>query len=92
MKNAIDQFILATLEENDLLPSEKADKATLLRRVSLDLTGLPPSLDEVEQFLKNTSSDAYENAVDRLLASPRYGEHWASMWLDLARFCRFKGI
>ncbi|MDF9796408.1 hypothetical protein OKW21_001671 [Catalinimonas alkaloidigena] len=89
--NQIDQFILNRLEEENLQPSSPADKATLLRRLSLDLTGLPPTEEELDHFLANTSADAYEEEVDRLLASPRYGERWASMWMDLARYADSKG-
>lgn len=67
-------------------PSEEAARATLIRRVSLDLTGLPPTLEEVERFLADRSPDAYERLVDRLLASPRFGEHFALEWLDAARY------
>ena len=74
-----------------LKPSPEADRATLLRRVSLDLTGLPPTLEEVEAFLADKSPDAYEKAVDRLLASPAYGERWARPWLDLARYADTQG-
>lgn len=86
IQNPIDQFIAAKMQEQGLQPSPKASKATLLRRVSLDLIGLPPSLEELENFLADDSEDAYEKVVDRLLASPRFGEHWASMWMDLARY------
>jgi hypothetical protein len=86
-----DRFILARLEREGLQPSPQAEKAALLRRVSLDLTGLPPTAAEVQAFLDDPSPDAYEKQVDRLLASPRYGERWASMWLDLARYADTKG-
>jgi len=82
----LDRFILARLERETLQPSPEAEKAPLLRRVSLDLTGLPPTVEEESGFLADTSPDAYEKQVDRLLASPAYGERWASMWLDLARY------
>ncbi len=85
-RNPIDRFILARLEAEGLAPTEEADKTTLLRRVTLDLTGLPPTPDEVDAFLADTSANAYEKVVDRLLKSPRYGEHMARYWLDLARF------
>jgi mono/diheme cytochrome c family protein len=85
-RNAIDRFILARLEAEGLSPSPEADKVTLLRRVTLDLTGLPPTPAEVDAFLTDRSTGAYERAVDRLLRSPRYGEHMARFWLDLARF------
>ena len=86
-----DRFILARLEKEGLAPSREADKAALLRRVSLDLTGLPPSLQEQATYLADSSPDAYEKQVDHLLASPHYGERWAAMWLDLARYADSKG-
>ncbi|MBD0259637.1 MAG: PSD1 domain-containing protein, partial [Cytophagales bacterium] len=85
-RNPIDRFVLAKLEEKDLRPSPPADKERLLRRVSFDLTGLPPSPEATDAFLRDTAPDAYEKAVDGLLASPAYGERWASYWLDLARY------
>ncbi len=91
VNNEIDQFVLSKLKEFDLKPSPEADKETLLRRVSLDLIGLPPTIDELEDFLNDNSPDAYEKVVDRLLASPRFGERWASMWMDLARYADSKG-
>jgi mono/diheme cytochrome c family protein len=91
VRNAIDRFILARLEKEGLAFAPEADRATLLRRVSLDLTGLPPSVQEVDAFLSDASNDAYEKAVDRLLASPHYGERWARPWLDLARYADSNG-
>ncbi len=91
IENDIDQFVLARLEEEKFQPSPEADKATLLRRVSLDLTGLPPTLEEYEAFILDTTAAAYEKVVNRLLASPHYGERWTSMWLDLARYADSKG-
>lgn len=91
IRNDVDAFILEKLEEQDLKPSPEADKRTLLRRVSLDLTGLPPNENLKKQFLNDNSSKAYENLVDSLLASPQYGERWAAMWLDLARYADTKG-
>ncbi len=85
-KNPIDLFVLARLEAAKLAPSPQASKTTLLRRVSLDLTGLPPTAAEMKAFVEDASSDAYEKAVDRLLASPHYGERQARHWLDLARY------
>jgi hypothetical protein len=85
-RNPIDQFILARLERESLKPSPEADKATLIRRVTFDLTGLPPTTDEIAAFAKDRSPDAYEKVVDRLLASPTYGERMAMQWLDLARY------
>ena len=90
-RNAIDSFILARLEREGIQPSPEADRVTLLRRVSLDLIGLPPSLEEVRAFLSDQRPDAYENAVDRLLSSPHYGERWARHWLDLARYADSNG-
>ncbi len=90
-KNAIDYFVLARLEREGLAPSPEADRATLLRRVSLDLTGLPPTLSETEQFLGDESPTAYEKAVDRLLASPRYAERMAIRWLEAARYADTNG-
>lgn len=85
-KNAIDHFVLAKLEANHLKPSPPADRHELIRRLSLDLTGLPPTLDEAQAFVSDKSSAAYEKVVDRLLAAPAYGEKMARMWLDLARY------
>jgi mono/diheme cytochrome c family protein len=90
-RNAIDRFILARLEREGLKPSPEADKATLLRRVSLDLTGLPPTPQALDAFLADRSPDAYEKVVDGLLASPHYGERMALMWLDLARYADTHG-
>lgn len=92
VRNPVDAFILARLEQAGLRPSDEADKATLLRRVTLDLTGLPPTAEETAAFLADTSATAYEKVVDRLLASPRLGERWASMWLDLARYGDSKAV
>ncbi|MBA4149399.1 MAG: DUF1553 domain-containing protein [Verrucomicrobia bacterium] len=90
-RNEIDHFILERLEAEKLKPSQEADKATLLRRVTLDLTGLPPTPEEIRAFQKDKSSKAYERVVDRLLASPRYGERMAVDWLDLARYADTHG-
>ena len=90
-RQPLDRFILARLEKEGLAPSQEADKAALLRRVSLDLTGLPPTLEEQASFLADSSPTAYEKQVDRLLSSPRYGERWAALWLDLARYADSKG-
>jgi hypothetical protein len=90
-RQPVDRFILARLEKEGLVPSSEADKSALLRRVSLDLTGLPPTPEEQALFLADSSPNAYEKQVDRLLTSPRYGERWASMWLDLARYADTKG-
>jgi hypothetical protein len=90
-RNGLDAFVLARLEQEGLKPSREADRYALLRRVSLDLTGLPPTPAEVEAFAGDKSPDAYEKVVDRLLADPAYGERWARMWLDLARYADSKG-
>jgi hypothetical protein len=86
VRNAIDRFILARLEEKGLAPAPPADKRALLRRATFDLTGLPPTPAEVEAFLADTSPDAFARVVDRLLASPAYGERWGRHWLDLVRY------
>src|SRR5580700_9167168 len=91
VRQPLDRFIFARLEQESLEPSPEAEKAELLRRVSLDLTGLPPTAEEEAAYLADSSPGAYEKQVDRLLASPRYGERWASMWLDLARYADSKG-
>ncbi len=85
-RDEIDRFVLGKLEEEKLTPNPEADRATLLRRVSLTLTGLPPSPEQIQAFIADTSPDAYEKQVDALLASPRYGERLAQDWLDVARF------
>jgi hypothetical protein len=90
--NPIDAFILARLEAEGLAPSPRADKLRLLRRVTFDLTGLPPTLSEQEAFLADSSADAYRKVVERLLASPRYGERWAQHWLDLVRYAESDGF
>jgi hypothetical protein len=90
-KNAIDHFVMERLEREGIEPSPEADRATLIRRVSLDLTGLPPTPLEVENFLNDKSPNAYEKVVDRLLASPRYGERIAFRWLDAARYADTNG-
>ena len=84
VRTPIDAFILARLEENNLSFSEPADRLTLLRRAYLDLIGIPPTADEVKAYLDDRRPDAYERMIERLLASPHYGEHWAQHWLDLA--------
>jgi len=90
-RNAIDNFVLQRLEKEGLKPSSEADKLTLLRRLTFDLTGLPPTIEEVDAFLSDKSSEAYEKLVDRLLASSRYGERMAQLWLDLARYADTNG-
>jgi hypothetical protein len=92
VRNPIDQFILAGLEKEGLAPAPEADKRTLARRVSLDLTGLPPSPEDVETFVNDAAPNAYEKYVDKLLAMPQYGEHRARYWLDLARYADTHGI
>ena len=92
VRNPVDAFVLAKLEEKRIQPSPAADRATLLRRVSFDLIGLPPTPAEVEAFVSDKSPNAYEKVVDRLLASPHYGERWARHWLDLARFAESEGF
>ena len=91
VRNPIDAFILSRLSKEDLSPSKEADPHTLIRRVALDLTGLPPTKAEVDAFLADESAKAYENLVSRLLAKPAFGEHWARMWLDLARYADSAG-
>jgi mono/diheme cytochrome c family protein len=88
---AVDQFILAGLEAKKLRPSEEADRRTLIRRVTFDLIGLPPMPQEVEAFLQDESPEAWAKVVDRLLASPHYGERWSRYWLDVARYADTKG-
>ncbi|MEK0446050.1 MAG: hypothetical protein RLZZ399_1371 [Verrucomicrobiota bacterium] len=90
-ENPIDRFVRARLRREGIAPSPAADRYTLLRRVSYDLTGLPPSAEEAERFAKDPSPGAYAEAVDRLLASPAYGERWARKWLDLARYADTNG-
>ncbi len=91
-KTPIDAFVLARLEKEGLAPAPEADKATLLRRVSLDLTGLPPTLPELDAFLADKAPDAYAKQVERLLQSPHYGERWARHWLDAARYADSDGF
>ena len=90
-QNEIDRFVLNRLESHDLSPSPQADRRTLIRRATLDLTGLPPTPDEVHDFLVDDSPQAFERVVDRLLKSPRYGEHMAGDWLDAARYADTSG-
>src|SRR5687768_5889960 len=86
IRNDIDRFILATLREKGLTPAPEADRATLIRRVTNTLHGLPPTYEETQAFVKDTRADAYSHLIDRLLASERYGEKWAKHWLDLVRY------
>ncbi len=90
-RNSIDQFVLARLEAEGLKPSPQADRHSLLRRVFLDLIGVPPTPAETDEFISDSSAEAYERLVDRLLASPAYGERWARRWLDLARYADTNG-
>ncbi|MCC6421199.1 MAG: DUF1553 domain-containing protein [Gemmataceae bacterium] len=92
VRNPIDAFVLARLEAAGLSPAPPATRAQLLRRVAFDLTGLPPSLAEIDAFVGDRSPDAYAKVVDRLLASPHYGERWGRHWLDLARFAESNGF
>ncbi|MBA2302775.1 MAG: DUF1549 domain-containing protein, partial [Acidobacteria bacterium] len=85
-KSDIDRFVLAALERQGMAPVGTADKRTLIRRATLDLTGLPATVDEIETFQKDDGPDAFAKVVDRLLASPRYGETWGRLWLDVARY------
>ncbi len=92
IRNPIDRFIKARLDREKLSPSHEADKVTLIRRLSLDLVGLPPTIDEVDDFLADTRPDAYERLVERLLESPHYGERWGRLWLDAARYADSDGF
>ena len=91
-RNDVDRFILAALEAKGLRPSPPADRRTLIRRATFDLLGLPPTPEEVEAFVADGSPDAWERVVDRLLASPHYGERWGRHWLDLARYADSSGF
>ncbi len=91
VRNPIDAFILARLEKEGIAPSPEADRYTLIRRVYLDLLGLPPSPEQIEQFVNDPRPDAYERMVDQALASPHYGERWGRHWLDLARYADSDG-
>jgi mono/diheme cytochrome c family protein len=92
VRNPIDRFILSRLEKERITPSLEADRVTLIRRLSLDLLGLPPSTAEVDAFVSDKRPDAYDRLVDRLLASPHYGERWGRHWLDLARYADSNGF
>jgi hypothetical protein len=91
VRTPVDRFVLARLEAKGLRPAPAADAGTLLRRLSFDLAGLPPTPEEIDAFLADPAADAYEKAVERLLASPRYGERWGRHWLDVARYADTKG-
>src|SRR5204863_4858059 len=86
VRNGVDAFVLERLRAKGLRPAPEADRATLIRRLSFDLTGLPPTPKEIAAFVADTSPDAYEKLVDRLLASPHYGERWAQHWPDVVRY------
>lgn len=92
VRNPIDAFLLARLEKQGLAFSQEASRQMLIRRLSLDLTGLPPTPEDVDAFVNDTSAGAYERVVDRLMASPRYGERWARPWLDMARYADTNGF
>src|SRR5262249_9512146 len=92
VRNPVDRFVLAGLENVGLAPSPEADRRTLARRLSLDLTGLPPKPDEVEAFVNDKAPNAYEKYVDKLLASPAWGEQRGRYWLDYARYADTHGI
>jgi mono/diheme cytochrome c family protein len=92
VRTPIDRFVLAEIEKNGLTPSPEASKETLIRRLSLDLVGLPPTLKEIDEFLADKSPDAYEKLVEHLLASPHYGERWGRWWLDAARYADTNGF
>ena len=91
IKNPVDHFVLAKLEANGMTPNSPAEKTALIRRVYFDLIGLPPHPAEVQTFVRDTSHDAYTKLVDKLLATPQYGEHWGRYWLDIARYSDSKG-
>jgi hypothetical protein len=91
VRSEIDYFVLAELEERSLTPSEAVDRRALIRRATFDVSGLPPTTDEVEAFVDDPATDAFDRAIERLLASPHYGERWARHWLDVARYADTKG-
>ena len=91
IQSAIDRFVLARLDQKGLAPSSPADKLTLLRRATFDLTGLPPTEEEIAEFVADDSPEAFERVVSRLLGSPRYGERWGRHWLDVARYADSTG-
>src|SRR4051794_17408839 len=92
IRNEIDRFVLAKLEAAGLKPAPPADRRTLVRRATFDLTGLPPTPDEIDAFLKDTTANAWEKVIDRLLASSAYGERWGRHWLDVARYADSNGL
>ena len=91
IRTPVDAFILARLNQAGLRPADPAGRATLLRRITFDLTGLPPTPRELDDFLQDTQEDAYVRVVERLLASPHYGERWAQHWLDVVRYAESNG-
>src|SRR5262249_30951108 len=91
VRNPIDAFVLMKLTDKGLSPAPQADRRTLIRRAYFDLIGLPPTAAEVEAFEKDTAPDAWEKVIDKLLASPQYGERWGRYWLDIARYADTKG-
>jgi len=92
LHNPIDAFWKASLNKAGIIPAQEADKRTLLRRLHMDMTGLPPKSEEVQKFLNDESPDAYEKVVDKLLSSPAFGEHWGQQWLDLVRYSDSEGF
>lgn len=92
VRNPIDAFVLKEMIENGIQPMPEADRTTLIRRLSYDLTGLPPAIEEIDRFVRDSSPDAYERLVERLLTAPAFGERWAQHWLDLARFAETDGF
>ena len=90
-RTSVDRFVLAKLRDHELQPQLEADRYTLIRRVSLGLTGLPPTPEEVRVFVSDSEPEAYERLVDRLLKNPRFGERWGRHWLDVVRFGESKG-
>ena len=90
-RTPIDRFVASRLEQNGLTPSPEASELTLLRRSSYDLRGIPPTPEEIERYFADRSSDAWSKWVDRLLASPQYGERWARHWMDLVHFAESHG-
>ncbi len=91
VRNPIDAFVFARLEKESISPATEADRVTLIRRLALDLTGLPPTIEEVDAFLADRRDDAYDRLVERLLDSPHYGERWGRIWLDAARYADSDG-
>ena len=91
VQNSIDRFVLSRLEQEKLSPNQPADRYIIVRRVYIDLLGLPPTIEEVDDFVMDVSPDAYEKMVDRVLSSPKFGERWGQVWLDLARYADSQG-